>query len=238
MKNLSIECLCILDFALGRKFLAVIYGNATAIFSNKSIVCRVWGECSEHQRDGWISRRKSCCKREFKDRTSVLLYARGRKYFNTDACNIKGAKAVRTAIIRVLDERANGRVRGRSHARKPISRASLSCAYVAHTCISKIYVAYLRVYTKGADVYGRTGNHLLEHWFPRAFSDALFWYSALTIHLQRTPLDAALVLRGTHSRDSQMHSREIRWRMHVKIRPSTKLLDENRTALFLFFLDS
>lgn len=52
LKNLSIECLCVLDFALGRKFFAVIYGNATAILSNKSIVCRVWrgGGCSEHQR--------------------------------------------------------------------------------------------------------------------------------------------------------------------------------------------
>lgn len=34
------------DFALRGKFFSMIYGNATAIFSNKSIGCRVWGVAS------------------------------------------------------------------------------------------------------------------------------------------------------------------------------------------------
>lgn len=60
------------DFSLNERFFRIIYGNATAIPSNKSIVCRVWGIASIN---GWISRRKSCCKREFKDRTPALLCA-------------------------------------------------------------------------------------------------------------------------------------------------------------------
>lgn len=90
---------------------------------------------------------------------------RGRKYFNTDACNIKGAKAVCTAIIRVLDERA-----GEDASEGAYTRVEPSLARVhvhARTRAQPEDLCCLSSRTKGADVYGRTRNHLLWHRFPR-----------------------------------------------------------------------
>jgi len=146
----------------------MIYGIATAMLSNKSIVCRVWGG-SEHQRVGWISRRKRSCWQKGSSRTEppALLCARGRKYFNTDACNIKGAKAVRTAIIRVLDERT-GRGARTSEGALTLARGNPRARARAgtHTRAAPEDLCCLSPRTKGADVYGRTGNHLLGHRFP------------------------------------------------------------------------
>ena len=89
---------------------------------------------------------------------------RGRKYFNTDACNIKGAKAVCMAIIRVLDERMGGDASEGAYTRE----TSLTCVHV-HACtrVQLEDLCCLSSRTKSADVYGRTRNHLLWHRFPR-----------------------------------------------------------------------
>lgn len=200
----------------------MIYGNATAILSNKSIVCRVCGDCSEHQRDGWISRRKSCCKREFKDRTPVLLYARGRKYFNTDACNIKGAKAVRTAIIRVLDERGRTGASEGAHTRvNHISRA-LSRAYVALTRASLEDLCCL-----SSPIYERRGRlRAYGKSFTRAsISSRFLWRASLTFGFNDSFAKLAATrsisrfTRNTFERSTDAFARNPAARMHVKIWP-------------------
>lgn len=177
----------------------------------------------------------------------VLLYARGRKYFNTDACNIKGAKAVRTAIIRVLDELERARPReGFAHTR--VNHPSLSLArvlsraYVAHTRIPKIYVAYLRVY-----VYRYTctrgGTFTVVREIIYSSIDFLLRRGA---HLTFGFNDSFAKVRSSHF--TRKHIRReihrctraklVRGCVHDENTASrTKLLEENRTALFLFFLD-
>jgi len=167
----------------------MIYGIATAMLSNKSIVCRVWGG-SEHQRVGWISRRKRSCWQKGSSRTEppALLCARGRKYFNTDACNIKGAKAVRTAIIRVLDERtgrgartsegaltlARGNPRARARARR------------AHTRGARRFMLLISAYERRGRLraYGKSFTRAS---ISRASHALLSRHTALMIHLQLAP---------------------------------------------------
>jgi len=170
----------------------MIYGIATAMLSNKSIVCRVRGG-SEHQRVGWISLilslslsrgEEPLARGEFKDRTPALLCARGRKYFNTDACNIKGAKAVRTAIIRVLDERTERGARTSEGALTP--PRPCTCTARAHARRLKIYVAYLRV-RKARTFTGVREIIYSGIDFPRASHALLSRHTALMIHLQLAP---------------------------------------------------
>lgn len=69
----------------------------------------------------------------------------GRKYFSTDACNIRSAEAIGSSITRPLDERVATGIR--AYTRLHMNTAGT---------YRKIYVAYLRVCTraKSANVYG------------------------------------------------------------------------------------
>lgn len=102
----------------------------------------------------------------------ALLCARGRKYFNTDACNIKGAKAVPYGHHSSARREADWRV-GRTGARpmgahtRVKSLSTTPCARVhTYTGAHPEDLCCLSSRAKGADVYGRTGNHLLGHRFP------------------------------------------------------------------------
>lgn len=189
--------------------------------------------------NGWISRRKSCCKREFKDRTPAFM-RRGRKYFNTDACNIKGAKAVCTAIIRVLDERA-----GEDASEGAYTRVYTRARPEDLCCLSSR--------TKGADVYGRTRNHLLWHRFPRVwraflpfgFNDS---FAAPGPRARPTPVAALISRNGknderladafsANERRSDATQRDVsRFFARVKIRLYGIIRRTGR--LYFFFLDS
>lgn len=104
-----------------------------------------------------------------------------------------------------------GRVRGRLHTREP----SLARVHV-HACTraQPEDLCCLSSRTKGADVYGRTRNHLLWHRFPRvwrAFLPFGFNDSFATPDAARSTRSVALISRNEKNdeRGSQMRSRRM-----------------------------
>jgi len=161
-----------------RDYITVIYGNATVILSNKSIVCRVWDVASIN---GWISRRKSCCKREFKDRTRALLCAVAVNTSTLTRAILKVQKLyVWPSFEYSTSGRAGMRPRVLTHVKHP-SRVYTCTHVLGHN--SKIYVAYLRA--RKARTF--TGvREIIYSGIDFLASDALSCHSALTIHLQRS----------------------------------------------------
>jgi len=150
--------------------------------------------CSEHQRLN-LSTEELLQKRVQGPHLGAFM-RRGRKYFNTDACNIKGAKAVCTAIIRVLDERAGEDASEGAYTRVNHPSRMYMCTHV-YVYNPKIYVAYLRV--RKARTF--TGvREIIYSGIDFLASDALSCHSALTIHLQHptrlTRRVAALISRN------------------------------------------
>lgn len=173
-------------------YITIIY--ATAILSNKSIVCRVWDVASIN---GWISRRKSCCEREFKDRTRALLCAVAVNTSTLTRAILKVQKLyVRPSFEYSTSGRAGMRPRALTHVKHP-SRVC-TCTRV-HGHNSKIYVAYLRV--RKARTF--TGvREIIYSGIDFLASDALSCHSALTIHLQR-PARLARSLAALISRNGE-----------------------------------
>jgi len=138
--------------------------------------------------------------------------------------------------------RAGGRgcVRGRSHTREP----SLARVHVhAYTRALPEDLCCLSSRTKGADVYGRTRNHLLWHRFPRVwraflpfgFNDSFATPGA--VRLARRV--AALILRNEENGERLADAFSANGRrndaalfLRARKYDSTKLLEE--PALFLF----
>lgn len=135
--------------------------------------------CSEHQRLNLST--EELLQKGVQGPNPGAFMRRGRKYFNTDACNIKGAKAVCTAIIRVLDERAGGDASEGAYTRVNHPSRVCTCTRV-HEPNLKIYVAYLRV-RKARTFTG--AREIIYSGIDFLASDALSCHSALTIHLQR-----------------------------------------------------